>query len=164
MFWNINLVSSSTAGLLILQTDIILLRPVLSVRWTGLLKFEEIYDKNINYILINLIRNQNPFVALIDRNVRAQKTWRPICQYLPGRVKRNSAFEHVQMRRRRSYCACAKYNPGLCSPFVCSVISNGSVMGQWRPWSDCADAQADLGLLCPHMPKDMFSHCAVLLK
>ena len=29
------------------------------------------------------------------------------------------------------------------------VVSNDSVCGQQRPWSDCADAQSDLGLSCP---------------
>ena len=32
-----------------------------------------------------------------------------------------------------------------------SAVSNDSVSGQRRPRSDCADAQSDLGLLCPHM-------------
>ena len=27
-----------------------------------------------------------------------------------------------------------------------------------KPWSVCADAQADLGLRCPYMPKDTFMH------
>ena len=40
------------------------------------------------------------------------------------------------------------------------ILSNYFVSGQWMPWSDCADAQADLGLRCPHMPEDMFSHGA----
>ena len=47
--------------------------------------------------------------------------------------------------------------PGLCSPFIHSIVSNDSVSGQWRPWSDCADEQADLGFHCPHIPKDTFS-------
>ena len=39
------------------------------------------------------------------------------------------------------------------------VVSNDSVNGQWRPWSDCADAQADLGLRCQHMPGPVFPCC-----
>ena len=31
------------------------------------------------------------------------------------------------------------------------------------PWSDCADAQSDLGLSCPHMAEDTFSHGAAQL-
>ena len=57
-----------------------------------------------------------------------------------------------KMRRFRSSCACVKYH-GLCFPFIHSVVSNDSVSGQRRPWSDCADAQADLGLRCPDMHK-----------
>ena len=33
--------------------------------------------------------------------------------------------------------------------------------GQWRPWSDCAIMQTDMGLRCPHMPEDTFLHVAV---
>ena len=44
----------------------------------------------------------------------------------------------------RSFFACAMSHLGLCSPFVHSVISN----------------EADLGLSCPHMPEDSFSHIA----
>ena len=32
------------------------------------------------------------------------------------------------------------------------------VSGQWRLRSDCADAQADLCLRCPHMPENTLSH------
>ena len=56
----------------------------------------------------------------------------------------------------RSACAWEKYHPGMFSPFVCIVVSNDSFSEQWRPWSDCADAQADLGLRCPHTPEDTF--------
>ena len=50
----------------------------------------------------------------------------------------------------RSFCACANYHPGLCSPFVHSVVSSVAASGQRRPRSDCASAQSDLGLRCPH--------------
>ena len=58
--------------------------------------------------------------------------------------------------RFRSSYACAKNYPYLCSPFMHSAVSNESVSGQWMFLSDCADAQADLGLHCPHMPEDTF--------
>ena len=77
-----------------------------------------------------------------------------------GRVKRKSPPNMRTMRRFRPPCLCAKYHPGLCSPSIQSVVSNNSVIGQWRPWSDCADAQSDLGLRCPHLPGDTFSHGA----
>ena len=57
-----------------------------------------------------------------------------------------------RIHRIRSYCTSAKYNPSLCSPFIHSVVSNDSVHRQGRPGSDCADAQADLGLHCQHRP------------
>ena len=37
-------------------------------------------------------------------------------------------------------------------------MSNDSVSRQPRPRSDYASAQSDLGLGCPHMPEDTFSH------
>ena len=58
------------------------------------------------------------------------------------------------MRKFKSSCASAKYHQALCSPFIHSVVSNNSVRGQGRPWSDCPDAQVDLGLRCPDMPED----------
>ena len=39
---------------------------------------------------------------------------------------------------------------------IYSWVSTGSVSRHWRPWSDCADAQSDLGLRCPHMPQRHF--------
>ena len=57
-----------------------------------------------------------------------------------------------------SSCIIAKYNPGLCSPLKHSIVPSNSVCGQRRPCSDCVDAQADLGLRCPHMPEDTFSY------
>ena len=64
------------------------------------------------------------------------------------------------MRRFRLSCACANYHRSLCSPFVHSLVSNDSVSGQWRPWSDCACAQTDVGLRRPLMPEDTLSHGA----
>ena len=64
----------------------------------------------------------------------------------------------------RSSCACVKLHPGLCSTFKHSVVPNDSVSGQWRPWSDCANVQSDLGLRCPHMPADTFSHDSTSMK
>ena len=52
----------------------------------------------------------------------------------------------------RSFWACAKYHPGLCSPLIHSTVSINFISRRGRLWSDCAEAQADLGLRCPHMP------------
>ena len=43
-------------------------------------------------------------------------------------------------------------------------MSNNSVSWQRMPWSDCADAQAGLGLRCPHMPEDTLSHGVAQVK
>ena len=51
-------------------------------------------------------------------------------------------------------CTCAK----LIRDLKHSIVSKDSIRGQWRPWLNCADAQADLGFLSPHMPKVTFSH------
>ena len=52
-----------------------------------------------------------------------------------------------------SSCACAKSHPGICSPLKHSIVANKCVCRQYRPWSDCAEAQANLVLRCPHMPE-----------
>ena len=58
-----------------------------------------------------------------------------------------------------SFCACAKYHTDLSAAFMRSVVSSS---GQRRPISDCAGAQADMGLRCPHMrEEDTFSQSAV---
>ena len=62
-----------------------------------------------------------------------------------------------KMHRFKSFCVYAKYHPGLCSSFMHSAVSNDSVSILLNPWLDFADAQADLGLYCPHMPGDIFS-------
>ena len=41
---------------------------------------------------------------------------------------------------------------------IYSTVSKESVNEWWRPRSDCAHAQTDLGLRCPHMHEDTFTH------
>ena len=38
------------------------------------------------------------------------------------------------------------------------IVSNVFRSEQRGPWSDCADAYADLGIRGPHMSEDMFLH------
>ena len=71
-----------------------------------------------------------------------------------GRAKRKKSAWSLRS------CACAKCHPGLCSPFIHSVVSNDSVSGQRTSFSDRAGTQADQGLRCPYMPEDTFSHGA----
>ena len=61
-----------------------------------------------------------------------------------------------KMCKFTSSCICPKSHPSICSPLKYSIVSNDSICGQRRPWSDCANAQSDLGLHYPHMPDDMF--------
>ena len=68
-----------------------------------------------------------------------------------------------KMHRFRLSSTCATYQPGRCSPFHAValhsyILYSVSVSGQWRPWSDCTNVQAGLGLCCPHMSEDMFLH------
>ena len=44
--------------------------------------------------------------------------------------------------------------------FILRSYIYSSVSGQWRTWSDCADAQSDQVLRCPHLPEDTFSNGA----
>ena len=52
----------------------------------------------------------------------------------------------------------AKSHRGIFFPLIHTMMTNDFVSGQRRPWSDYANAQAHLGLRCPHMLKDTFSH------
>ena len=81
--------------------------------------------------------------------------------HIMGRVMRKSVVEQHKMRRFRSSCACAKYHPGLCFLFTHHIVSSDSISGQLRSGSDCAVAQAGLGLR--HYPHifDTFKHDAV---
>ena len=76
--------------------------------------------------------------------------------YRPCHAKKN-AFEHAQNAQIQRILRMRKVSSG---PWlsVHSVVSDDSISGQWRPWWDCADAQAGLGFRCPHMPEDTFSH------
>ena len=65
-----------------------------------------------------------------------------------GHVQRKRVLEHAQIHS----CTCAKYHTGICSLLIYFIVSNDSVSGQLRPWSDCAD----LGLRCQHMPEGTF--------
>ena len=75
--------------------------------------------------------------------------WAPSSKKMPSNMHK--------MRRFISSCGCPMYHLGLCSPFIHSVVSNDSVSRQWRPWPDCMDPQADLGLHWLHIPEDTFS-------
>ena len=81
-----------------------------------------------------------------------------------ARAKRKRVFKHAQNAQVQSSRVCAMSHPGKCSPPIHSAVSIDSRNGQRRPWSDCADAQADLDLRCPHIPEDTFSHGSVCLE
>ena len=50
-----------------------------------------------------------------------------------GRVKRKSAFEYAH------FCTDSDaQSVFLAFALHCSVVSNDSESGQWRPWADCA--------------------------
>ena len=66
-------------------------------------------------------------------------------------------LEHAQTAQIQSILRIRKVPPESLL-FIDFVVSNGSVSRQWRPRSDCASAQSDLGLHCPYMPEDMFLH------
>ena len=68
-----------------------------------------------------------------------------------------------QAKKCRRTCAKCTDSDSDCPAHARSICSNYkfcyidySVSGQWLPWSDCADAHADPGRRCPHMPEDIF--------
>ena len=57
-----------------------------------------------------------------------------------GHIKRNQMPSNMnKMHIFTLFCACAKYHPGLCTPFIHFVVVNDSISKQWMLWSDCAD-------------------------
>ena len=53
--------------------------------------------------------------------------------------------EKIQIRQK------AQSAKGLCFTSIYSIVSKVTAGRQRRPWSDCAEAQADLGIRYPHM-------------
>ena len=78
------------------------------------------------------------------------------------RTKRKIVLEHAQyadadmLRMRKDSSGHLLIIPTFCS-------SQCFVNGQWRLWSDCADAQSDLGIRCSHSSEDMFWHGATYI-
>ena len=72
------------------------------------------------------------------------------------RIKRKSASNQCKMYGFTSYCSCAKSRPDIGSPLKHSIVCINFVIGQWKPWSDCADVPADSGIRYPHMREDTF--------
>ena len=76
-----------------------------------------------------------------------------------GSAKRKCFFEHAQNAQSEIRRAHAQ-----CSPLIHSIVSNDFVSGEQRPWTVCAEAQADLGLRCLHMPEDTCQHGILLFE
>ena len=81
------------------------------------------------------------------------------CAYEPRHEKRNLRDENKQWKSRSASWD-IQSDQDFCYTSLCPTVPSDSTSGQWRPWSDCADAQSDLGLRCPHMPEETFSHGA----
>ena len=156
-------------GCLIGTCHVILLDVIL------LAKLHDMYlYKTDNFFHINNCLKPVSKVALLHRfyciwfccvtYMNHKPVWAHILYKLNGPLQAKMCLRaYAKFTGLDSSCACAKY-PGLCYLFIHSVVSNDSVSGQWRPWSDCADAQSDLGPHCPHMPEVMVSHGATQMK
>ena len=107
----------------------------------GLYSLKMLYNTSINYT-----------VSSVHMTLRSMQR----CNM--GHSKRKDYFEQAQNAQIHIYSAHAYSD--ICSPLMHSIVSNDYISGQWRPWSDCADARSDLGLRCPHMLEDTFSHGA----
>ena len=90
-----------------------------------------------------------------ERHLFLEAVWATSSEIVPS--SKRSVRTRIILHMRKSH-------PGICSPLKHSKVSNNSVCGQLRPRSDYTDAQADLGLRCPHMPEDTFSYSAAHIK
>ena len=81
---------------------------------------------------------------------------------------------HQEENCLRTCAKCAdSHHPARAQSFIWPLFSihifcsiqwfNDSVSGQRWPWSDCADAQSDLGLRCPYARRHVFCCCFLLL-
>ena len=108
----------------------------------------------------------------------APQTYPNICPNIWGKYSNNSLmFSTLYGPRQAETClracakctysdsshACAMTHSCICSQLVHSIVSDDFVSGQRRLWSDCTDAQADLGLRCPYVTEDTFSHVAIYI-
>ena len=50
-----------------------------------------------------------------------------------GRAKRKDVFEHTQYALRHIYPTHVQFHPGICFPFMQSMVYDDSVSGQRRP-------------------------------
>ena len=66
-------------------------------------------------------------------------------------------FVHVHPTELKSACASAQSDQSIDCPHKKLCILGYQKGAQWRFWSDCANAQADLNLLWAHMSEGMFS-------
>ena len=88
------------------------------------------------------------------------RPWKPLTAIWAAPSEKVSWNIHKMHNTQDSSRACAKSHPDIRSPLLHSIVSIDTVSGQWKPWSDCADAHSEQGLSCPHMPEDTFSHGA----
>ena len=80
------------------------------------------------------------------------KIWkRPFRQHLA-----KSVFEHAQNALVQIILRIHKHPLGLCSLVIHFVVSYDCLSRQWRSWSDCWDAQSDLGFTVHAWPKSTF--------
>ena len=70
-----------------------------------------------------------------------------------NRIKRKNAFEHAQNDQIQINAHVQSVIRGFALHLY---ILLDSVSGQWRPWSMCMDAQADLRFRNPDMPEETF--------
>ena len=99
-------------------------------------------------------------IALIG-NTRWLPSWKSIRWPIQGRlgplvtVIRGCVFKAYTNNKSPDDRAHARTDQGLYSAVIYSTVSKNCISGKQWPWSDYANAQSDLGLRGPHMPR----HC-----
>ena len=96
--------------------------------WAEIWKISVFLSENFQFLVVE-------FSMYLNRRVFVMKSLRTCAKYTDA----DHPGHHAKCRL------------GLCSLFIHSVVTNDSVSRKWRPWSDCVDVQADLGLQCPHI-------------
>ena len=107
-----------------------------------------------NYMLVHTPqRYAYPYTPTICLSI--QPNYRYACSYTPTiylSIHPNDMLVHTKCESWNGICTCTR------SQLIHSTLYSYTVSGQWRPWSDCTDMQADLGLHYTHMSEDTFWH------
>ena len=110
-----------------------------------------------NHKLRLMLRDENIQFKLVLQYLKLQLFFAFLFQILIGLCQVKKCLQTCTKCADSVHPVHEQSHPGICCLFIHSVVHNGPVSGQWKPWQDCADVQADLGLHCLDLFEDVFT-------